>query len=225
MGRIARALLVAVLAAAISPSGRAEVDVVERVVAVIRSPAAPRAHVLTLTRVEEETRIAVVVRGGTLAATAPLDAKTPGAGLEWLIDQMLLADDAARLQVLVIDPADVATELQRFKARFAAPGEYQAFLARMDASEDDLGAILARSLQVKRYLESRVGRMGVLADAEIAAYAASHAAELPRDAQAARAAARARMEEERAAGEARTPVADLRARAEIRLLHDFGSAR
>src|ERR671936_464310 len=102
MSRIARALLVGVVAAAISLAGRAEADVVERVVAVIRSPAAPRSHVLTLTRVEEETRIAVVVRGGTLAAAAPLDARTLGAGLEWLIDQMLLADDAARLQVLVV---------------------------------------------------------------------------------------------------------------------------
>jgi hypothetical protein len=194
MKRTARALLVAFATALTAPARGAEARVVERVVAVIRSPAAQQPRVITLTKVEEETRVAIVARGGTLAATAPLDAKALRAGLDWLIDQTLLADEASRLQILEIDPADVAGELQRFKARFARPAEYAAFLARLDLPEDELAAILGRVLRVKRYVESRVGRPG----------------DLP---------------EERIAGEVKALVADLRGRAEVRVLYDFGDRR
>jgi hypothetical protein len=164
----ATALVLASAAAWAAPAGGAEARVVERVVAVIRSPAAQQPRVITLTKVEEETRVALIARGGTLAASAPLDAKALRAGLDWVIDQTLLADEAARLQIPEIDPADVAAEVQRFKARFARPAEYAAFLARLDLPEDELAAMLRRALRVKRYVESRVGRPGELPEERVA---------------------------------------------------------
>ncbi len=223
MGRRAAALVATVAAALVAPHPAGAAEVVERVVAVIRSPASPQARVVTLTRVEDETRVALVARGGTLAATARLDGKALRAGLEWVIEQTLLADEAARLQIFEVDPADVAAELQRFRARFATPAEYEAFLARFDLGVDDLSAILARTLRVNRYVESRAGRAADLPEPEVRAYVAAHAAELPRDAAAARAAARALLGQERFAAEARVLAADLRARAEVRILHDVGA--
>jgi hypothetical protein len=191
MERTARALLFMLASALAAPATAAEARVVERVVAVIRSPAAQQPRIITLTKVEEETRVAIVARGGTLAAAAPLDGKALRAGLAWVIDQTLLADEASRLQILELDPAEVSAELQRFKARFARPAEYHAFLARLDLEEDDLSAMLRRALRVKRYVESRVGRPG----------------DLPEDS---------------VAGEVKALVADLRGRAEVRVLYDFG---
>jgi hypothetical protein len=181
------ALLAAAGAALAAPPGADEARVVERVVAVIRSPASPQARVVTLTRLQEETRVALIARGGTLAAVAPLDAEALRAGLDWLVDQILLADEAARLQLLNIDPADVAAELARFRARFARPADYTAFLARQGATEEELAAMLRRTLGVRRYVEGRVGRAGDASDAEVKAL-----------------------------------VTDLRARAEVRILYDFG---
>jgi hypothetical protein len=195
MGRLARALVVAcaaALAAALgAPASGAAPAVVERVVAVIRSPAAQQPRILTLTKVEEETRVALVARGGTLAATAPLDAQALRAGLDWLVDQTLLADEAARLQIPDVDAVEVAAELQRFRARFPRPAAYAAFLARQDLAEEELAGIMRRGARVRRYLESRLGRSGDLTD-------------------------------DRAAAEAKALAADLRGRAEVRVLYDFG---
>src|SRR5512138_606966 len=90
---------------------------IDRVVAVVRSGAGePR--VLTRSRLEEETRIAIIARGGILAATEPLDDAALAAGLEALLDETLLVDDAARLQVFESD-ADRGPELvAAFRGRF-----------------------------------------------------------------------------------------------------------
>src|SRR3990172_2274311 len=96
-------LLLAALGAAFSSAPPPASAVVERVVAVIRPPASAEARVVTLTRVEDEVRIALVSSGAALAATQPLDAPALRAGLEWLVDQMLLSEEAARLQGFEIE--------------------------------------------------------------------------------------------------------------------------
>jgi hypothetical protein len=135
----------------------ADAPVVEEVVAVIRGPGAPQPRVVTRTRLEEEARIALVSRGGTAAATAPLDRAALRAALTWVVDQTLLGDEATRLQLFEVDAAEAEAELRRFRQRFGTPAEYQAFLARLDVAEEDLGAVLRRTLRVQRYVESRAG--------------------------------------------------------------------
>jgi DNA-binding response OmpR family regulator len=105
------ALLVALaLAAAPPPAAR----VVEEIVAVVRNPASAPPRVVTLTKLDEEARIALVSRGASAAATGPLDAEALRAALDWLLAQMLLADDAARLRVDEVPREDVVAELRRF---------------------------------------------------------------------------------------------------------------
>jgi hypothetical protein len=154
------ALLLVVAAGAAAPAPREPIAapssrIREEVVALVRGPGAPQPRVLTLTRLEEEARIALVSRGASAAADAPLDGDALRAALEWLVDQTLLGDEATRLEVLDVDPAEVAGELQRFRQRFADEVAYRAFLDRIELTEEELAAILRRTLRVARYVESR----------------------------------------------------------------------
>ncbi len=208
------------LAAVTSPpvGGGEEID---RVVAVLRSPAAPEPRVVTLSRLRQETRIALVSRGAALAATRPLDGAALGAGLQWLIDQLLLLDEASRLQVFEVDRAEAAAELARFRARFDRASDYADFLVRSDLPEEELDAVLCRMLRVQRYLESRASHAAQVSEAEVAAWLDEHAAEIgARD----REVARAQLVKERVGAEVRSLVRDVRARADVRLLADFPRA-
>lgn len=194
--------------------------VVDEIVAVVRSAAAKEPHVITATLVAEETRIALVSRGAVLAATEPLDRPALQSGLDWLIDQLLLFDDATRLQVFEVDPAHVQAELARFKARFPRRSEYEAFLARWDLPERSLESVLHRTVRVKRYVESRVSHAAHVPETEVTAWLERNGSALGvRD----REAARAHLSESRVAQEVKVLLRDVRARAEIRILADLGS--
>lgn len=214
-----RALVAALaLAAGTGPAAPPAGREVERVVAVVRARASGAPHVVTLTRLEGETRVALVARGALLAAEGPLDAAALRAGLQTLVDELLLGDEAARLQVLEVDAAEQQAELARFAARFASPAAYREFLRRCDFVEEEVGAALARSLRARRYVESRVARAGQLSDVEVAAWLDQHATALgTRD----REVARAQATRERMAEEARALVREVRARGEVRLLGEL----
>lgn len=204
-------LAIALAAQAPSPSG-----VVEEVVAVVRDRATSSARVVTLTKLVEEARIALVSRGATEAATGPLDAEALGAALDWLLGQILLADDAARLGVAEVPREDALAELRRFRARFDSPEDYARFLRASDLPEEELVVTLARMLRVERYVASRVGRSPRVADADLDAWLRARgtsAAPGP-----AREAARAQIAEERTRAEVRDLVGELRARAEVRIV-------
>jgi hypothetical protein len=83
------------------PEGR----LVEEVAAVVR-PRSGEARVITLTKVSEEGRIALVSHGGLDAAFRPLDAAALRASLEYYIDQVLLHEEAVRLNIFEVDRAD-----------------------------------------------------------------------------------------------------------------------
>ena len=214
MASIVPALALALgLAASAQPS--AEGAEVERVVAVVRAPGSSEATVITLTRLEAESRVALITRGATLAATQPMDGPALRAGLDWLVDEVLLAAEAARLQVFEVDAAEREGELARFRARLGGAASYAAFLARADVSEEELGAVLGRMLRVRRYVESRVNHAGQVSESELGAWLDLHAAALgTRD----RDAARLQLAEQRVADEVAALLRDVRARAEVRLL-------
>lgn len=198
------------------PQAHPESRVVEEIVAVIRNPRAAPPRVLTLTKLEEEARIALVSRGATDAAWRPLDAEALRAALDWLLDQTLVADEAARLRLDEVDREELAKELTHFRGRFAAAADYQRFLRAAELSEEELGVTLARGLRVQHYLESRVGRGAHVPDDEVERYLEERGATL--EAAGAREAVRAHLAEEKAAADVNELVAELRARAEIRIL-------
>jgi hypothetical protein len=199
--------------------------IVEQVVAVVRTPTSTQPRIITLTRLQEEARIALVSQGAMGAATAELDGPALQAGLEWLVDQILLLDEVARLQVFEVDRAEVLEELRRFQARFAAPSGYRDFLSRWDVTEEELLVVLRRTLRVQRYLDSRVSGAARVKEADVDRYLREHGGEPGADPAAARAAARARLVEERTRSEAQALLAELRSRATIRVLEPFGQRK
>ena len=210
------------IAASAAGSASAETaEELDRMVAVVRSPAMPEPRLVTLSRLREETRIALVSRGAILAATEPLDAAALSAGLEWLIDQILLMDEATRLQVFEVDSGEATAELARFRARFDRPADYADFLARHDLPEEEVQAVLRRMLRVRRYLESRASHAAHVSEADVTAWLDHHATEIgTRD----RDVARARLADERVAAEVKALVRDVRARAEVRVLGELRGA-
>jgi hypothetical protein len=196
--------------------------VADEVVAVVRTRGG-EARVVTLTKVTEEGRIAIVARGGIEAAFAPLDGAVLRASLDWYVDQILLLDEAVRLQVFEVDRAAALAELARFKAEFRSPKDYKAFLFEIDVTEEDVVATLRRSLRVRRYLESRLGRLRAT-PAEVEAWYAGHPAEVGgRPLAEVADEIGARLSASRADTETKTLLADLRARADIRVLVDLGA--
>jgi hypothetical protein len=209
-------LLALVAALALSAPAPGDDRVVEEIVAVVRNPATAPPRVVTLTKLTEEARVALVSRGATAAASGPLDAEALRAALEWLLAQILVADDADRLRVYEIPREEVLAELGRFRARFAARGEYERFLAGTELSEEELVVILARTLRVQRYVESRVGRSARVEERDVErwleARGAAGASGPVRDA------ARAELVEERTRIHVRELVEELRSRADVRVL-------
>jgi hypothetical protein len=197
-------------------AGAAAERLADEVVAVVRNPPSAPPRVITLTKLEEEARIALVSRGATAAATGPLDRAALRAALEWLLDQTLVADEAARLRVDEVARDEVVAELDRFRARFPSRAEYGRFLAHSELGEEELVATLARMVRVQRYVQSRVGRSARVGEDEVDRWlAARGAGGAP---SAARQAARAQLVEEKAGAQVRELLAELRGRAEIRVV-------
>ncbi len=211
--------------AATPAAAPAEGNMVEEVVAVIR-PAGGESRVVTLSKLIEEARIVLISRGATEAALRPLDGPALKATLDWYVDQTLLSEEAARLQVAEVEPGEARAELGRFRGRFARPEDYATFLARNDMSDEDVLAVLTRMLRVQRYLDSRVATAARarVSDADVEAAWKERRAEFGNLPLAqAREAVRARLAEERIQAEVKSLLADLRRRAEIRVLVTFGA--
>jgi hypothetical protein len=219
-------MFAAALALALAAAGPAEAAgerVVEEIVAVVRNPASSPPRIVTLTKLTEEARVALVSRGALAAATGPLDGAALRAALEWLLDQMLVADEAARLRIDEVPREDVLEELRRFRGRFPTAAEYARFLSANELTEEELVVTLARMVRVQRYVESRVGRAARVADEEVDAWLSERGH--PSAPGPAREAARAQLSEERARAQVKDLLADLRSRAEIRVREPFRTPR
>lgn len=208
------AALVAALALAADGSPRERV--VEEIVAVVRNPPTASPRVVTLTKLTEEARIALVSRGATAAATGPLDEEALRAALDWLLDQMLVSDDAARLRIGEVPREEVLAELRRFRGQFPDDAEYQRFLAASDLPEEELLVTLGRMVRVQRYLESRIGRTARVDEGEVDAWLRARGA--PTEPGPTRDAARGQLVEEKARAQVKDLVAELRGRADVRVL-------
>ena len=208
-------LLAAALLATQAPAPR-DARVVEEIVAVVRNPPGAAPRVVTLTKLAEEARIALVSRGAVDAASRPLDAEALRAALDWLLDQMILADEAARLGLEEVDRDAVGAALRRFRGQFPSPAAYARFLETSELTEEELSATLARMVRVERYVQSRVGRAARVSDEEVTRYLEAHGARA--DPGPARDAARAQLEEEQVRAQVGALLAELHGRADLRVL-------
>jgi hypothetical protein len=111
---------------------------------------------------------------------------------------------------------EAVAELGRFQARFPDPAAYARFLSATELTDEEVEAVLTRMLRVARYLETRIGRGAVVGEEEIAGYARDHGLEA-RSA-ASREAIRAHISEARVEAAVRDLLAELRGRADVRVL-------
>jgi hypothetical protein len=212
---LALALLVSappVTAAPVQPPSR----VLDRVVAVVRNPANAQPRPITLTRLDEEARIALVSQGAQEAAFASLDAPARRALLRWVIDQWLVADEASRLRVDEVPAEDLRWAISGFRLRFADEATYRRFLASIELPEEELHSILARGLRVQRFLDSRLGRSAKVSEDEVTRRLAGEGVAAPNPAD--RDGARARLVGERMDALVKQLLLDLRSRADVRVL-------
>ena len=175
--------------------------------------------IVTLTKLVAEARIALIGRGALLAASRTMDGPALRATLDWLIDEMLVSDEAERLMVGEVDRSAVSAELKRFEGRFSSEREYRQFLERAGLSEQEVSAALARGVRVRRYLESRLGRSAQVSDADLDLAVKERGLGPPSPKL--REALRSTLVEERAKAQAQELVSELRARADIRILERF----
>jgi hypothetical protein len=190
--------------------------VLERVVAVVRNPANALPRPLTMTRLDEEARIALVAQGAQEAAFASLDAPARRALLRWVIDQWLVADEATRLRVDDVPAEDLRWALSGFRLRFADEATYRRFLGSIELSEEELTSILARGLRVQRFLDSRLGRGAKVSEDEVTRRLAGEGLVAPTPAD--RDAARSKLVSERMDQLVKQLLLDLRSRADVRVL-------
>ena len=207
-------LLLAAALAAEPASGPGRI--VEAMVATVQASSIRPVRPITLTRLREEARVALVARGATEAAFGPLDGQALTAALEWLIDQTLVAEEADRLLVAEVGREEAVLELLRFRSRFASQAEYARFLSLNDLADDELLVTLSRSLRVQRFVEGRVGQSVRVGEAEIDEYLRARG--VGTGASPARDEVRAHLSELRLAGEVKKIVGELRARATVRIL-------
>lgn len=189
--------------------------VLDRVVAVIGS------QVLTLSELEFETRVALVLRGGVRAAEAPLDEQTLRGALELAINQRLLVAGADRLQAFPAERSEVEGRLKAFRERFANETELLAFLARHDADLEQLTAVLERGVRAERILDSRVRLRAQVSEAEVRRYWEEHKAVVGGPYESVREALKEKLFRERYGLLAKEEFAQVRAGAKVRRVAPF----
>ncbi|MFL5358766.1 hypothetical protein [Archangium sp.] len=189
--------------------------VLDRVVAVIGN------QVLTLSELEFETRVALVLRGGVRAAEASLDEQTLRGALELAINQRLLVAGADRLQAFPAERSEVEGRLKAFRERFEDETALLAFLARHDADLEQLSAVLERGVRAERILDSRVRLRAQVGEAEVRRYWEEHKAVLGGPYESVREALKEKLFRERYSQLAKEEFAQVRAGAKVRRVAPF----
>jgi hypothetical protein len=208
-------LLAPVAAAQPAPPQEAEGRILDQVVAVIEN------QVLTLSELDFEARVTLVLQGGVGAAERPLDDETRRRALELTINQRLLVMGADRLQAFAVDRSEVEARLRAFRERFASEPELLGFLARYDADLGQLTAVLERSARAERILDSRVRLRAQVSEVELRRYYQAHAAELGGPYEAVRESLRKKLVRERYTELAGNEFAQVRAHARVRRVAGF----
>jgi hypothetical protein len=144
-----RALLLTASIATALPALAAR-KLVDEVVAVVD------AHSITLSELQAETRVRLVEAQGPVAAALPLDRPLLAASLRKTIDERIILAEIERLKLYGLDRAEVDALVSRVRNRFANQAEWEAFTRKIELTDEEIAAVLARELRVARYLDNRL---------------------------------------------------------------------
>jgi hypothetical protein len=139
----------------------AERQLLDEVVAVVD------AHSITLSELSAETRIRMVEQQGWQVGSGGLDRRLLAASLRRLVEERVVLSEVERLKLFDLDRAEVESAQARFRARFPTPETYEAFAARLEMTDEEIAAILAREIRVARYLDNRLKLAAQLREGEV----------------------------------------------------------
>jgi hypothetical protein len=137
---------------------------------------------------------------------------------EGLIRRRLLVQEARRLRFVDVTDQEVAAEVEKMQKRFPSNAAFDDFLKTADMTRAELNRMLGEQLLVERFVEKKVGLFVRVNRDEAQAYFDTHAAEFKgkrfQDVQKAITAA---LTDRKINEQLDRYVADLRAKAEIRI--------
>jgi hypothetical protein len=126
---------------------------VDQVIAVVDKEALTHSELLA------NARIALVAREGARGVTVAedrLDADLVASLRDYLLDQVLIAQQIRRLGGPAISEEQTEREVARFAAKFPSRAAYEAFIRKYDISERTLRQALRRDLQNDAYIQQRI---------------------------------------------------------------------
>jgi hypothetical protein len=195
----------------------AQGEVIDRIVAVVQG--VEDGKVITRSDLEFEAAVALILqRGAMRASDRPLDDEALRAALDYAIAQRLLTAEAERVSAFQLEDGEVEDAVRAFEQRFDSPAAVQRFLDRHDMDRPGLREVLRRSLRADRVLETRVRLRAQVTEAEVRRYYDQHQQELPGTFEELRPALREKLLRERYAQQVAVEVAQLRKRADVRLI-------
>ena len=178
--------------------------------------------VLTRGDLEAEAAIALAAARGVEAARKPFPPELLAATLDLVIAEQLLHDEAEQLKVVRLDRKELVEAEEAFAERCGGREALARFLEEHELSETELRRVLRRGRLAGRYLESRFALTPPPGEAAVRelfeARGGARTAPIPAELRPALELEALRRQRGRLAQEL---VADLRRRAELRLLVDL----
>lgn len=171
-----------------------------------------------------ETRLVRARREGPAALERPLDDAALAAGLDALIDRLVVHGEAERLQVFEVSAAQARAEVESWRQSIG-PARLEAFLRRYEVDEHTLNEVVSRHLRVSRYLEGRFRLAARPRESDVEMYVAAHPDLSKRPYDQVAPEVRDRLARERFQTLTQAFTADVRRRARVRLLRQFQSGQ
>lgn len=177
---------------------------------------------ILLSDVELEFRVARIHHSGAGDVERPLSEEELAAALSRAISYRLALAEAERLEVFPPSEEESSRLAKSFAARFPSSASYRSFLKRFEITEVAVAALLQRDLRVERYIDSRVQLRARITDDDVRdRHASRPAAYDGLSPQEARERIRGELVRERYPALVEQLLADLRAKAHIRLAPVF----
>lgn len=181
------------------------------------------ARPITRSELEVEALLVRAFESGAQTLREPVEPALLARTLDRLIDELVVWDEADRLQVFRLTPAEVSAAQVALETRLDGPA-FQRFLAEHELDDRSLAALIERQLRVARYLDQRFRLASRPREAEVRPYFDAHRADFgDQPFEAVADDVRARLQRERMAALSRSFVADVRKRASVRILRRFGA--